>query len=168
MSNIQNHFLFSVWSASKHTLVIVLTKDLKKCQRWKRGISLQGSGPPTTCEILHQLISHNVIKHTKKNRKSHSVAAPFSSTDPTSAGNTQLFSTATYHMSQPQVYSSIKTDFFFLTWGEFPLGCSSGLWWCGALYRQDRPPVYWEGGLQVNSISESDQACDASLSMILL
>lgn len=110
MSNIQNHSLFSVWSASKHTLVIVLTKDLKKCQRWRRGISLQGSGPPTTCEILHQLISHNVIKHNK----SHSAAAPFSSTEPTSAGNTQLFSTATYHMSQPQLYSSlIKTDFFF-------------------------------------------------------
>lgn len=72
-------FYFQYQVLQNNTLVVILTKRSLKMSvmKKKKKISLQDSGHPPTCEILHQLISHYVIEHTeRKNRRFPFAAAP--------------------------------------------------------------------------------------------
>lgn len=99
-------FYFQYQVLQNNKSVVILTKrslKMSMMEKKKKKISLQDSGHPPTCEILHQVISRYVIEHTeRKNRRFPSAAAPMC-TEPT--GNRQVISPATYPESQKQLFS---------------------------------------------------------------
>lgn len=155
------YYYFQYQVFRNNTLAVILTKDHKKCQ-WQRRISQHDSGHPPTCEALHQLISRYVAKHTERVKQRFSSAAEHTG----ALGKKNWKQTGLPHLqriakSQERLILSklsIKRD-FFRRWGGF-----SWLQLRSVLMSGLR--MYRAGHLQ--HLRESDQACDASLSRILL